>query len=250
MKLYGEEKSDQEIVDFVHNHLESIKKDRRARYHGILALVPDGKGDFLDYGCGWGYYTPALAEKGYRVWGIDHSENEIAICKLVWKGRQNVTFEHKSIEDFESARFSSVLSVAVIEHVHNVGNYLSEINRVLVSGGHLVIALPNVVNPRQIVRVMSKNLAKGLAKISSDVMENYDKTRDHINAWDPFHFVRLAASVGFLFEEYQPLEGIALPFVKRLPTNLYVNNRRLRNLSYTMAFRFRKVQDKTVALTD
>ncbi len=256
MKLYGVDKSNEEIKQFVYDYVDSCKKSRNDRFLPILSLFKRNEQDnatVLDYGCGWGHYSVALKEMGFNVTGIDLSQNEVDICNLAWgEGKKDLIFEKKTIAQLDSSTFDYVLSSQVIEHVHNVGNYLSEINRVLKIGGHLVIALPNIMTPRFFVGNMSKNLNKSLIKTSHEINANYDKAHHHINAWDPAHLVRLVSTVGFLLEEYIPTEGVPVPYPlsKILRQYLYFKNRRLKNLSYTMAFRFRKVAEKKVQAND
>jgi len=246
MKLYGQEKSNSEILSFIHKYVDSVKANKRDRYHDILSLFPEGNGSILDYGCGWGHFSIALSEKGYNVSGQDLSQNEIDICNLVWGNHKNVIFEHKEIVEYKNSSFDYVLSNQVIEHVHNAGNYISQINRILKKDGCLVIALPNVMNPRHMMKCLNKNISNTLLNVSKDTLSNYNKTHDHINAWDPVHFTRLISSVGFSFVEFIPMEGVALPFMKVLPSYFYSRSKRLRNLSYTMAFKFRKVKDSQI----
>jgi len=242
LKIYGEEKTDSEIVEFVTDYVDRVKKCKHDRYHVILAFVPEGGNRILDYGCGWGHYSVAMRDKGNIVKAIDISENEIDICRLVWGEQKNLEFEKKSIDTFESESFDCVLSNQVIEHVHNVGNYLSEINRVLKPEGQLIIALPNVMNPRFFLGLLHSDMEERLIKLSERILNNCDDGPGHINAWDPTHFVTLCSKVGFLLDRYIPTEGIAFPSRKPFKPYLYTGNRWLKNLSYTMVFSFKKVR--------
>lgn len=249
--IHGQEKTDEEVRRFVEDYLTEVKGNTRTRYHGLLSLVQKaGSGRALDYGCGWGHYSIALADKGFTVEGIDLSANEIGICQLVWGQRANVRFTSTPISDFTPSSFDLVLSSQVIEHVHNVGNYLSGINRVLRPGAVLAISLPNVMTPRFILGALTGKMKKNLAAISEKVLTNYEKGSDHINAWDPAHFVRMVSSVGFRFDEYLPMEGLAMPFSRYCKPYLQIKGRRLENLSYTMAFRFVKEKDSAIGPMD
>jgi 2-polyprenyl-3-methyl-5-hydroxy-6-metoxy-1,4-benzoquinol methylase len=250
MKLYGEDKQNSEIKEFITEYVDSALKNKNNRYHDILSLFPNSNLRVLDYGCGWGYYSIALQEKGFYVTATDISKNEVDICNFVWGKIDNIIFENKSITDYENEEFDYVLSSEVIEHVHNTGNYLSNINRVLKVGGCLIISLPNVMNFRFFFGMLSKNLKEKLKKISKDTLDNYDKTQDHIHAWDPTHFVRLVSSVGFVLEEYIPMGGIAFPFRKPFAPYVHLRNTRVRNLSYQMAFKFRKVKNIEVRIEE
>ena len=121
--------------------LERVKACETDRFHAIMSLIPSG-GSVLDYGCGWGHFSIAMRDKGNKVTAVDYSQNEIDICHLVWGKQDSIEYLNKPISDFHDNSFDCVLSNQVIEHVHNVGNYLSEINRVLKINGLLVISLP------------------------------------------------------------------------------------------------------------
>ena len=247
MRLYGTERTDDEIRRFVLDYKRKIEDNPRSRYVAIRELVP-APGRVLDYGCGWGAFSKMLEERGNEVVGIDLDDNQVDICRLVWAGIDRLSFEHAAITELDSASFDCVVSNEVIEHVHNPGTYLDEINRVLVPGGRLVISLPNVMTPRLVAPLLSPRLPENLRRISEQTRADYRKEQHHIQAWDPAHFVRLVSTVGFVFEDYRPLEGIALPHAKLWPS--YVRFRPLRNFSYSMAFVFRRVAESRIAPHD
>jgi len=138
----------------------------------------------------------------------------------------------------------------VIEHVHNVGNYLSEISRILKKNGTLVISLLNVMNPRFFLGMLCADLESKLIEFSKSKLDNYDKAGDHINAWDPIHFCNLCASVGFLLERYMPVEGVPFPFNKLFKPYVNIRIDRVKNLSYTMVFQFKKVKNIVINNND
>jgi 2-polyprenyl-3-methyl-5-hydroxy-6-metoxy-1,4-benzoquinol methylase len=247
MRLYGEERSDEEIRRFVLDYKRDIESDPHNRYVEVRELVPS-PGRVLDFGCGWGAFSKMLEERGNEVLGIDLDDNAVEICRLVWGDSERLRFETAAITDLEPASFDSVVSNEVIEHVHNPGNYLHQINRVLVPGGRLVISLPNVMTPRHAVPLLSPRLKTYLKQISDDTRRDYRKEQHHIQAWDPAHFVRLVSSVGFALEDYRPMEGIALPHGRFWPS--YVRFRPLRRFSYSMAFSFTRVAESDVAAQD
>ncbi|EIW16023.1 MULTISPECIES: class I SAM-dependent methyltransferase [Pelosinus] len=248
-KLYGIEKNEKEIKEFVQEYVNRIKSNKYDRYHDIMSLVPTGK-TILDYGCGWGHFSIAMQQCGNTVYAIDLFQNEIDICNLVWGKQENLIFDCENISGYNDKHFDCVLSNQVIEHVHNVGNYLLEINRVLKDNGDLIISLPNILNPRFFLSILSVNLEDRLKDHSKKILEKYDKAHDHINAWDPYHFVTLCSSLGFVLERYIPTEGIAFPFRKPFKPYVHLNNNRLRNWSYTMTFLFKKIKSINIDNND
>lgn len=169
--------------------------------------------------------------------------------------RGNEQWTTLPIKEFDDHQFDFVNSNQVIEHTHNPGNYLHQINRVLKPGGTLVISLPNLINPRDISLLFAyreKTLSERLHKLNQSILHEYRKNHDHIQGWDPYHFVRLVSSVGFLMEEFLPLEGVPMPsFLKKvgIPSHVHIGSR-LENFCYTMAFRFKKENESTITDND
>lgn len=210
-------------------------------------MIPS-KVKVLDYGCGWGCLTRAIAEKGNEVTGIDMSHDAIEIA-LDFNSHPNVNFFRANIKDFEDESFDVVNSNQVLEHVHNPGIYLKNCNRILRKGGFLVVSVPNVINLNFLFVQLSKGLNEKYESISMEVLENYSKDSHHIQAWDPVAFVRLLASTGFLYVEHKFVEGVYLPIGPSRHTRwplggsyYHTKNKRLKNLSYTMLFKMKKVR--------
>lgn len=101
----------------------------------------------LDFGCGTGYGTAMLAEHAAAITGVDLSTEAIAHAEAHYR-RHNLTFrpigriEHKRLP-FPDGFFDAVVSFQVIEHIANTDAYLSEIARVIKSGGVFVVATPD-----------------------------------------------------------------------------------------------------------
>lgn len=239
LEYSGIKYKNESLINFLNNHKSSIINTNHSRYIDVLNYIPQNKYG-LDYGCGWGCFTEIMKEKtNSKILGIDLNQDDINICKYVWN---DTNYMSCKIDEFESNTFDFVVSNQVIEHTHNPGNYLSEINRVLKDDGILIISLPNILTIRNIFSIMRRNFNTQLINLSKDIFNNYNKTHDHIQGWDPEHFTRLASSVGFVLKEFHPSEGIPLPFwfkKLKLPTYIY-SRKRWKNLCYTMIFVFEK----------
>lgn len=253
-RLHGVDVSFEVIREYVLNYFKSDVDVRGGRYDFLLNQIPP-RSTVLDYGCGWGCFSKQMADAGHAVLGIDLSADEINICRDVWSdSSENPTFKNASIDELSPNSFDVVVSCVVIEHTHNPGTYLHQINRVLKPGGLLLIALPNIMNPRFYLPLASPRYPEYLKRVSKRVLSGYDKSALHIQAWDPTHFTHLVSTVGFLLQQYMPLEGIplpSLPWVPRMLKSRWINRLFFfSNYSYTMAFVFKKMRDSVIAPFD
>ena len=232
--------TEQEILDSVDARLAEIK-GVGSRYQEIYNLIPNNS-IVLDYGCGFGLFTAWVAEKSQYVDGIDLEENEIEVAKLITGTRKNITFSNARITDLDSAYYDTVISNQVAEHVHNVGNYLTQINRVLKNNGRLIISIPNVSSPRYFLPPLSRKFTKYLRRRSANILEEYDKPNSHINSWDAYHFTTLLASCGFKLENLVYCENVPLPpqFARFGLPSYWKTNSIFKSWSYTLVFEFHK----------
>ena len=108
----------------------------------VLQFLPSS-GKVLDIGCGWGQTTAMLAASrpDLDIIGIDIVEAESWI-KLRRYGAQFKVCDALSLP-FRN-KFHAVTAFGVMEHTGDEGKFLSELNKVLKTGGHLIIFnLPN-----------------------------------------------------------------------------------------------------------
>lgn len=103
----------------------------------ITCVVEDG--NFLDVGCGNGYYLLVMKYLGMNTYGVEPGEFDLD---------QNVKynlniFNGNLIEAHFSENFFDVITLNhVLEHVNNPLEYMSELYRILKPGGYLVIGVP------------------------------------------------------------------------------------------------------------
>jgi SAM-dependent methyltransferase len=106
--------------------------------------VPYVKGRLLDIGCGEGRGLHYLRDKAVSYTGIDKNP-------LVLQGLSNEypddTFLKMNIPPFkglEDGSFDTAVSFQVIEHIGDDRAFISEIHRVLDTGGVAVLSTPNI----------------------------------------------------------------------------------------------------------
>lgn len=111
----------------------------------IASYVPI-TGRWLDCGCAEGDYTAALKAAGASsVVGTDIESSRVAEAERRWASVAGLEFVTAAAEDLPlpDASVDAVLLNEVLEHVADQQGTLSELSRVLVPGGALVVFSPN-----------------------------------------------------------------------------------------------------------
>ena len=101
-----------------------------------------GQGRLLDFGCGGGGFLKRMADQGWRVTGLDAAvgavrqiQEELGLAALVG------SLPHP---DLAPCSFDVVTMWHSLEHVHRPLAILREAYQLLVPGGRLVVATPNI----------------------------------------------------------------------------------------------------------
>ncbi len=107
---------------------------------GTLPWV--GQGRLLDFGCGGGGYLKRMAELGWQVTGLDAAVGAVREVQEKLGLRAIVgTLPHA---DLTPCSFDVVTMWHSLEHVHQPLAILREAHSLLVPGGKLVVACPNI----------------------------------------------------------------------------------------------------------
>jgi 2-polyprenyl-6-hydroxyphenyl methylase/3-demethylubiquinone-9 3-methyltransferase len=97
----------------------------------------------LDVGSGVGDFTAALAEAGAAAIGVEVAENALARARTRHPDRDFRLAPLDGPLPFEDGSFELVWASEVIEHVTDTARWLSEVRRVLVPGGRLLVTTPS-----------------------------------------------------------------------------------------------------------
>lgn len=135
----------------------------------IRGLSEHLKGDLLDVGCGQKPYRRLFSVKSYTGLEFDISGNRKQ------KSGEEVFFYKGGQFPFPDQKFDSVLSTEVLEHVFEPDGWLSEINRVMKTGGSFLLSVPFVWDeheqPRDFARYSSFGLKHLLEKHGFEIIE-------------------------------------------------------------------------------
>ena len=123
-------------------------RDRVAGHFGRDPLVAEPLGDLevLDIGCGGGLLSEPMRRLGARVTGVDAGEEAVRVAALHAE-RGGLDIEYRSVLPealaAEGRTFDVVLNMEVIEHVTDVGAFLTACCTMVRPGGIMVLATLN-----------------------------------------------------------------------------------------------------------
>ena len=102
-----------------------------ATWDAVVRLLGSGSGALLDVGCGTGSYSAALAGLGWRVTGVDLSEDMLRRAHA--KGVHAVHADAASLP-FDDGSFDAAVSTFTHTDLDDVGAVVGEVARVLRAG--------------------------------------------------------------------------------------------------------------------
>jgi ubiquinone/menaquinone biosynthesis C-methylase UbiE len=108
----------------------------------LLERVEPGQ-RVLDLGCGEGDFAAALAEAGLEVTAADVAERALARARARHGGLHCELVPPHGPFPWPDGAFDVVWASEVIEHVADTARWLSEVRRVLASGGRLLLTTPD-----------------------------------------------------------------------------------------------------------
>ena len=109
---------------------------RRQLWRGISSASAELSGRLLDAGCGSQPYRSLFPATRYTGLDIDSPRTRaLAVADQFYDGHRF---------PFDDALFDAVLCNQVLEHVFNPSDFVSELRRVMVPGGRLLLTVPFV----------------------------------------------------------------------------------------------------------
>lgn len=104
---------------------------------------PRSGAELLDVGCGTGHWSRFFAGLGYRVHGVDLSDEMISVAMIDPVPGGSFTVADAARLPFPDARFDIVAAMGVLEFVPDAGAVVREMARCTRSGGSLLIGTLN-----------------------------------------------------------------------------------------------------------
>jgi len=119
---------------------EVIGEESRREIYNIVFGLKD-TGDTIEFGCGPGYFTRAIAVNASHVLATDLSERMLEMAKRNLAGSKNVELKKINWENtgLPSESFDTVFTANVIQIVGSPQKALKESYRILKHGGRLFV---------------------------------------------------------------------------------------------------------------
>ncbi len=145
----------------------------------VTEVSGKGSGHILDVGAGTGHFLNTMQELGWQTTGVEPSEKAIAYAKKQFNLTLLPTDQLKSLPE---ASFDVITLWHVLEHVHDLNEYVSTLQRLLTPDGTLFIAVPNYTSND--------------GKLYQQYWAGYDVPR-HLFHFSPFSMQVLLENNGF-----------------------------------------------------
>ncbi len=111
-------------------------------YPNLSRWLQDLRGKkVIDIGCGQGFFSRLLAEKGASVTGVDSGGSLIEIAKKEGKNIKYVKADAHNLSFAKAGEFDMALCVLSLQNMENLKAVLGEISRVLKPNGKLIAVL-------------------------------------------------------------------------------------------------------------
>jgi len=150
------------LNDFDYEKLPGINKkiDFLLKEIGLNFDCSPEKVSVLDVGCGNGGISFAIANRGYKVVGVDVDEASINFAKSNWElPNLKILITRGDLSEIEGQYDVAILS-EVLEHLNNPVQLLQSIRKKLKNNSLLLVTVPNGYGPREVLGRLEKALRK------------------------------------------------------------------------------------------
>jgi 2-polyprenyl-3-methyl-5-hydroxy-6-metoxy-1,4-benzoquinol methylase len=150
------------FYDSSDRYLEICESRSEENFKNILDVVQQyvpKNASLLEFGCGTGNLAALIADKDYKVLGVDISDRFVEHAKGMYQSsRGNLAFETVGFGKLPYAdeSFDCIYTCAVLEHCYKVDEIIMDFHRILKKGGTLIIGTPNMLSPFTRVLLIAK----------------------------------------------------------------------------------------------
>jgi 2-polyprenyl-3-methyl-5-hydroxy-6-metoxy-1,4-benzoquinol methylase len=173
---------------FINQLYQIVRKRTLRKKRQLISKVTGRKsGTLLDVGSGTGAFVNEMKQNGWDVTGLEPDEDARKVAK------ESLHCELKSTHELFSLSantFDVITLWHVLEHVHDLHNYVHQFKKLLKQDGHLVIAVPNYTSFD--------------ASVYKKYWAAYDVPR-HLYHFSPLSMKLLIDKNGMRIIEYKPM---------------------------------------------
>jgi 2-polyprenyl-3-methyl-5-hydroxy-6-metoxy-1,4-benzoquinol methylase len=126
------------LINFMYHKVRSRTLHKKKAMVEKLSGI--SKGEVLDVGCGTGSFLNTMQQASWKITGVEPDEFARAKAKELYK------IDVQSSEIFftlSPSTFDVITMWHVLEHVHELDEYIAQLRALLKPGGRLFIAVPN-----------------------------------------------------------------------------------------------------------
>jgi 2-polyprenyl-3-methyl-5-hydroxy-6-metoxy-1,4-benzoquinol methylase len=140
------------IYEDLRYHRDALESDRELQT--LVKWIPESSNSILEIGCHTGFLGSIL--KGKQLTGIDVNANAIAHAKPFYKNLVVGSIEDLEIINILAVeKYSVVTMMHVLEHLVDPWGTLKILGGMLEKDGRVIIALPNISNMQDRVKMFS-----------------------------------------------------------------------------------------------
>ncbi len=148
----------------------------------------------LDLCCGDGFFSKCLGLS--EIYGCDIDESAIKKAEDTNVYRQAKVCDVRDLSVYPDAYFQTIISNCALEHVDGIDRTLTNITRVLKTGGHLIMSVPsNNLNDWYLPKIIFEKF--GLHKFGKHILEKYNKRQVIINLYSLNMWLEKLNGAGF-----------------------------------------------------
>jgi len=165
-----------------------IRKKTLKRKRKLVSKIAGKKqGEILDVGSGTGAFVNEMKQNGWQVMGLEPDAGARKIAKEIFNcGLRDTPELFHLPENF----FDVITLWHVLEHVHDLQNFLNQLKKILKSSGQIIIAVPNYTSLD--------------ASVYKEYWAAYDVPR-HLYHFSPLAMEFLMKKTGMEIIEQQPM---------------------------------------------
>ncbi len=129
------------LVNRLYHQVRAITLNTKRRM--VQAATRRSTGTLLDLGCGTGAFLHVMEKAGWHVTGLEPDPGAREKAASLYGLRIQPI---EALAHLEPASFNAITLWHVLEHVHDLGEYIEQCKRLLVPGGAILIAVPNYLS--------------------------------------------------------------------------------------------------------